>query len=208
MRIALFGAPGSGKGTQAAILQDRYSLRQLSTGNMLRAARDAGTRVGLAAKSYLEAGKLVPDDVVCGIAYDALSKCGFDNFVLDGFPRTIAQAEWLDLEMEGVGGGFRLVSLNVPHDAIIARLSKRRMHPVTGEVFHLEFNPPPEDLDTADLIQRKDDRPATIEQRLRIYDIQNATIRDHYADQGSLIEVDGVGSVQTVAGRIAASLSL
>jgi len=208
MRVALFGPPGSGKGTQAVILQDRYSLRQLSTGNMLRAARDAGTRVGLEAKHYLEAGKLVPDDVVCGIAHDALTECGFDNFVLDGFPRTIPQADWLDMEMEGVGGGFRMVSLEVPHEIIVARLSKRRMHRVTGEVFHLEFNPPPEDLDPADLIQRNDDRPEAIEQRLRVYDIQTAPIKDHYAARGALIEVDGVGDVQTVAGRIVASLSL
>ncbi|MFV1981800.1 MAG: adenylate kinase family protein, partial [Rhodothermia bacterium] len=124
------------------------------------------------------------------------------------FPRTIPQAEWLDLEMERVGGGFRMVSLEVPHDIIIARLSNRRMHRVTGEVFHLEFNPPPEDLDPVDLIQRKDDRPAAIEQRLGVYDLQTAPIKDHYVDRAALIEVDGVGDVETVAARIAASLSL
>lgn len=208
MRIALFGPPGSGKGTQAAILQDKHSLRQLSTGNMLRAARDAGTRVGLEAKHYLEAGRLVPDEMVSELAYDALVECGFDNFVLDGFPRTVAQANWLDTEMKAVGGGFRMLSLEVPHNMIIARLSKRRIHRVTGEVFHLEFNPPPEDLDPANLVQRRDDHPKAIEQRLGIYEIETAPIKDHYIDRGALIEIDGVGNVETVAGRIAESLSL
>lgn len=208
MRIALFGPPGSGKGTQAAILQDRYSLNHLSTGNMLRAAKDARTKVGIEATYYLDAGKLVPDDVVWDIAYAAMADSGFNNFVLDGFPRTIRQADWLDLELEKRPGRFRMISLEAPHRVIVERLSKRRIHRLTGEVFHLDFNPPPDALDPADLVQRKDDLPDAIEERLKVYDIQTAPIKDHYASRGSLIEVDGVGGVETVAGRIAAALSL
>jgi len=208
MRLALFGPPGSGKGTQAAILKDNYSLCHLSTGNMLRAARDAGSQVGLEAKQYMEKGELVPDEVVWNIARDALAGCHYDNFVLDGFPRTIRQADWLDAEMDRVDGGFRMVSLEVSHEVIIGRLSSRRIHKVTGEVFHLAFSPPPPDIDPDDLVQRRDDRPEAIEQRLRVYDDQTAPIKQHYARRGELIEVDGVGDVSTVALRISEALSL
>lgn len=208
MRMALFGPPGSGKGTQAAILQERYSLTQLSTGNMLRAARDAGTSVGLDANHYLEAGRLVPDAVVLVIAHEAMLECGFDSFVLDGFPRTIPQADWLDEEMERAGAPFKMVSLEVPHEIIISRLSRRRMHRVTGEVYHLKYKPPPANVPPEDLIQRNDDQPVAIEERLRVYDLETAPIKEHYAARDALVEVDGVGDIETVARRIAESLSL
>jgi adenylate kinase len=208
MRLALFGPPGSGKGTQAAILRTEYSLRHLSTGNMLRAARDAGVAVGIEAQRYMENGELVPDDLVWKIAHEALSDCNFDNFVLDGFPRTIQQADWLDADIDKLGGGFRIISLEVSHELIIDRISKRRMHRVSGEIYHLEFSPPPADLDPADLIQRRDDHPDAVEQRLRVYDRQTAPIKDHYAKRGGLTKIDGVGDVETVARRIAASLPI
>ena len=208
MRLALFGPPGSGKGTQAAILKDRFSLQHLSTGNMLRAARNAGTPVGLVAKEYMNRGELVPDSVVCEVAREGLERCGFDDFVLDGFPRTIQQADWLDDEMVRVGGGLSVVSLEVPLSVILERLSKRRLHRVTGEVYHLDLNPPPPDVDPEDLIQRKDDTPEAIKLRLKLYEEETAPIKRHYAALDSLVEVDGVGDAETVADRIVESLSL
>lgn len=207
MRLALFGPPGSGKGTQASILKDRHSLEHLSTGNMLRAARDAGTAVGLEAKRYLDQGELVPDGIVWKIAREALVECGFDDFVLDGFPRTLRQAEWLDRDIQRAGGGLKVISLEVSDNVILKRLSKRRIHRVTGEVYHLENNPPPDDVDPADLIQRADDKPQAVRLRLEVYERETAPIKDHYTRLGALIEVDGAGDVQTVAGRIAQALS-
>ena len=206
MRLALFGPPGSGKGTQAAILEEKYAVRHLSTGNMLRAAITNGTQVGLDAKSFMDAGQLVPDLVVWKIAREAVEECGFDDFALDGFPRTIRQAKWLDEDLEKRGGGLKVISLEVSDDVIIERLSQRRIHRDSGEVFHLLLNPPPADISPDDLIQRKDDLPEAIAERLRVYDAQTAPIKEHYAGEGSLFEVDGVGDVQTVADRIAGCL--
>jgi adenylate kinase len=174
---------------------------------MLRAARDAGTEVGVDARPYLESGKLVPDEVVWRIAREALSECGFDQFILDGFPRTIQQADWLDSDLDRLGGGFRVVSLEVPGTVIIDRLSQRRIHRHTGEVYHLQYNPPPEGTRPGDLVQRKDDRPEAIEQRLAVYGRETAPIKRHYAKRDALIAIDGVGEPDVVAERIAAALS-
>lgn len=203
----MFGPPGSGKGTQAAILKERYSLEHLSTGDMLRAARDAGTTVGLEAKRFLERGELVPDHVVWKIARRALAECGFDDFVLDGFPRTLQQAEWLDRDIRRVGGGLKVISLEVPDHVILKRLSKRRIHRITGEVYHLDNNPPPDDVDPADLVQRMDDKPEAIKLRLEVYERETAPIKDHYAGHGVLVTVNGSGDVRTVADRIEDALS-
>jgi adenylate kinase len=169
---------------------------------MLRAARDAGTDVGLEARPYLESGKLVPDEVVWRIAHEALSECGFDDFILDGFPRTIQQADWLDADLDQVGGGFRVVSLEVPSTIIVDRLSKRRIHRHTGEVYHLEYNPPPIGTPEEHLIQRRDDRPDAIEHRLVVYGRETAPIKQHYDARGELIKVDGVGEPAVISQRI------
>lgn len=175
---------------------------------MLRAARDAGTEIGLLAKTYMESGKLVPDDVVWQVAHEALLACNFDDFVLDGFPRTIAQADWFDADMESAGGGFRIVSLEVPERVILRRISNRRIHRVTGEIFHLEHKPPPPDTDPGDLIQRKDDAPEAVKHRLEVYDQETAPIKHHYRERGELLEVNGYGSVATVSARVFAALGV
>jgi adenylate kinase len=153
-------------------------------------------------------GELVPDAVVWEVAREALEHCEFDNFILDGFPRTIQQADWLDEDMIRVGGELSVVSLEVPLEVILERLSKRRLHRVTGEVYHLDLNPPPADVDPDDLVQRKDDTPKAIELRLKLYEEETAPIKRHYAALDALIEVDGVGDTKTVADRIVDSLSL
>jgi adenylate kinase len=202
MRLILFGPPGSGKGTQAAVLVEREGLVHLSTGNMFRAAIRQGTPIGQRAREHIDAGGLVPDDIVWGIAKEALADIGFDDFVLDGYPRTIQQAEWLDEELESDGGTPLVISLEVPDEVIIRRLSGRRMHRLTGKIYHLEFNPPPEGTNAADLVHRPDDQPDAIRNRLRIYHGETCPVKEHYRKTDMLAEIDGVGDVEVVARRI------
>ncbi len=202
MRLILFGPPGSGKGTQAAILVEREGLAHLSTGNMFRAAIRHGTAIGLRAKSHMDQGGLVPDDITWGIALEALDRIGFDDFVLDGYPRTIQQAVWLDEELVRRGADGLLISLEVPDDVIIRRLSGRRMHRLTGKIYHLEFSPPPKGTPKEDLILRPDDQPEAIRNRLEIYHAETSPVKAHYAERGLMVEVNGVGDVDEIAERI------
>lgn len=206
MRLALFGPPGSGKGTQAAILEETYALEHLSTGTMFREALREGTAIGYNAKSYIDNGELVPDEIVWGMARDAIVAEAYDNFVLDGFPRTLTQAIWLDNLLAEFGGSITMISLEVPGDLIIERLSQRRVHRVTGATYHLRFKPPPADVDPEELIQRSDDRPEAIAQRLVVYQELTAPVKLHYRERGALLEVDGVGDPLTVAKRIGAEI--
>lgn len=208
MRLILFGPPGSGKGTQAAILVEREGLVHLSTGNMFRAAIRQGTPIGLEAKKHMDAGHLVPDEITWGIARDALADLGFDDFVLDGYPRTIQQAIWLDEELGAKGGVPFFVSLEVPDDVIIRRLSGRRMHRATGKIYHVEFNPPPPGIRVDELIQRPDDRPDAIRNRLEVYYAETCPVKEHYRETGMIAEVNGVGDVDEVADRVQSVLSL
>lgn len=207
MRIILFGPPGSGKGTQAAILHEREGLVHLSTGNMFREAIQQRTPIGLRAKEYMDAGGLVPDEIAWGIAREALAALSFQDFVLDGYPRTIQQASWLDEELARRGYDPLLISLEVPRDVIVQRLSGRRMHRLTGQIYHLEFKPPPDDVLEEDLIQRPDDEPDAIRLRLDIYHAATSPVKEHYSQSGKLAEVDGVGEVESVAQRIQRVLS-
>ena len=202
MRLILFGPPGSGKGTQAAILVEREGLVHLSTGNMFRAAIRQGTPIGLRAKEHMDGGHLVPDETAWGIARDALAALGFDDFVLDGYPRTIQQAVWLDNELAERGGVPFFISLEVPDDVIVRRLSGRRMHPATGKIYHVEFNPPPESVSDDELIQRPDDHPEAILNRLEVYHTETCPVKEHYGETGMIAEVDGQGDVNEVAARI------
>ncbi len=207
MRLLLFGPPGIGKGTQSALLTERLALAHVSTGNMLRAAIRAGTPLGEEVRHYIEAGRLVPGPIVRHLADEELLRLGLDDFVLDGYPRTVEQAEWLDALL--APSGVRLdavVSLVGPDEEIIERLSRRRIHKLTGESYHLDFNPPPADLDPALVVQRVDDRPEAIRKRLQVYRAETQPVEAYYRACGLHYEVDAVGEIEDVYRRILAVL--
>jgi adenylate kinase len=207
MRTILFGPPGAGKGTQARLLEDRRSLTQISTGDIIRSAMKNETPVGLEAKSYVEKGELVPDSVVRKLAEEAIAKEGYDDFALDGYPRTTQQAEWLtefltdhDTPLHAV------ISLEVPDEVIVDRLSKRRVHKETGDTYHLDMDPPPDDVDPDLIVQRPDDQPDTIRNRLSVYHEQTAPLKAYYRERNLYQAVDGVGDIESIYQRIADTL--
>ena len=197
MNLILLGAPGAGKGTQAAVISERLNIPQISTGNIIREALRSGTEMGLKAKSFMDAGKLVPDEVVIGIIKDRLQAddCK-EGFILDGFPRTIPQAEALD-EMGVVIN--KVIDIEVPDEVIINRLSGRRVCEKCGRPYHTESLKPKVDgiCDdcTGALIQRKDDQIDTIKNRLEIYHSETEPLKGYYEAQGKLTVIDGQGSV-------------
>ena len=195
----LFGPPGAGKGTQAEIIVEMTGKPQISTGDMLRSAVSQGTELGLEAREYMEAGKLVPDQVIIGLIKDRLSESDASNGVLfDGFPRTIPQAEALS-EITEVSA---VISIEVPDEDIINRIVGRRMDPETGEIYHVSFKPPPPEL-TSRLVQRKDDNEETVRMRLAAYHDQTKPLGDWYGDMGILSTVDGTGTIQEVSQSVA-----
>lgn len=203
MRIVLFGPPGVGKGTQADLLSERLGLEHISTGVILRRAMRAGTPVGLEARRYITAGELVPDDVVRKLAEDAIAAQGFDRFILDGYPRTRQQADWLRAFLTSHDAPLHaVISLKAPDEVIIDRLSKRRINRETGENYHLDLRPPPPDVDPSLIIQRADDRPEAIRHRLNVYYEQTQPVEEHYRACGELFEVNGVGGFEEVYQRI------
>ena len=204
MNIMLFGAPGAGKGTQAKFLIEKYDIPQISTGDILRAAIKAGTEMGLEAKKFMDEGKLVPDSTIIGIIRDRLAEedCK-DGFILDGFPRTIPQAEALEELMKNMGISLdRVISLNVPDELIVGRITGRRVCPKCGASFHMEFNPPKVegicDYCGDKLVQRKDDTAETVVSRLEAYHTQTAPLFDFYTKRGIMAEVDGTKDVSEV----------
>jgi adenylate kinase len=207
MRTILFGPPGAGKGTQARLLQDRRGLTQISTGNIIRAAMKDETPVGLEAKSYVEEGELVPDSVVRKLAEEAIANEDYDDFALDGYPRTTQQAEWLTEFLTDHDTPLHVViSLEVPDEVIVDRLSKRRVHKETGDTYHLDMDPPPNDVDPDLIVQRPDDQPDTIRNRLSVYHEQTAPLKAYYRERGIYQEVDGVGDIDAIYQRIADTL--
>jgi adenylate kinase len=202
------GAPGAGKGTQARLLAERLGVPHISTGDILRQAAASGTKLGLAARSYMDAGRLVPDDVVVGIVEERLH--GVDcarGSILDGFPRTVAQAEAL----EGLGQRMTaVIELAVPQDELVERLTGRRVCRGCGTMFHLVFNPPRQadrcDRCGGQLFQRDDDLEQTIRHRMEVYARQTAPVLAHYRAAGLLREVSGTGSRDEVFSRVAASV--
>jgi len=195
--LIFMGAPGAGKGTQAREVARHFGIPQISTGDILREAVQKQTALGLAAKAKMEAGELVPDDIVCGIVEQRVgepdSKAGF---ILDGFPRTIPQAEFVDRMLQAKGRGSPLViNIRVAHDVLMKRLTGRRTCSVDGEIYNVYFNPPKKegvcDKDSGKLIQRADDNEETIRQRLAAYEQQTAPLIEYYRGKGLLYDVEG-----------------
>lgn len=208
MRLVFFGPPGAGKGTQAKLLVARFSLAQISTGDLFREALRSDTQVGREARRYVEQGKLVPDEVVNLIVEDAFERVGRDDFILDGFPRTVPQATWLLDYLEKHGTPLdAVISLRADEDIIVGRLSQRRMDPATGAIYHLDFNPPPPDVPRDRLVQRSDDRPEAIRTRLQVYEDETRPIKAFLQKHARVLEVDGLGEIDEVHGRILDALS-
>ncbi len=208
MNLILLGAPGAGKGTQAEKICEKYGIPAVSTGNIIREALKNGTDMGLKAKSYIDAGKLVPDDVVIGIIKDRLSEDDCKNgFILDGFPRTIPQAEALDNMGIVID---KVVDIEVPDDKIAARLSGRRVCLKCGATYHLEFKKPAKegvcDVCGDELVQRKDDKPETVIDRLNVYHEQTEPLKDYYAKTGKLVIVEGQEEVAETTALVFKSL--
>ena len=216
MKIILLGMPGAGKGTQARFLEEKYGIPQVSTGDMLRAAIKDGTPLGLQARSYIDRGALVPDDVVIALVKDrvAAPDCAH-GFIFDGFPRTLAQAE--ALRRSGIGVDF-VVNIEVGDEEILRRLSGRRVHPASGRTYHVVFNPPRvpgrDDVTGESLVQRRDDREETVRERIATYHELSRPLVDYY-DQWRrsgdpraprYLRVSGSGSVEQVRDEMLAGL--
>ena len=197
MNIIMLGAPGAGKGTQAAVLCEHFGIPTISTGNMIREALKNGTEMGLKAKSYMDDGKLVPDEVVIGIVKERLSEDDCKKgFILDGFPRTIPQAEALD--NMGVDIQY-VINIDVADESIIKRMSGRRVCENCGRPYHIESLKPQKDGVCDDcggtLVQRKDDHPDTVLARLDVYHKETEPLADYYKKQGQLVNVEGQNTV-------------
>ena len=197
MNLILLGAPGAGKGTQAEKICEKLGIPAISTGNMLREAMANGTEMGLKAKSFIDAGKLVPDEVVIGIIRERLQADDCKNgFILDGFPRTIPQAEALDAMGVRID---RVIDIEVPDEKIAARLSGRRVCLKCGATYHTEYKRPKTegvcDVCGDKLVQRKDDMPETVLDRLKTYHEQTEPLKDYYAKKGNLRVVEGQEAV-------------
>ena len=216
MRLILLGPPGAGKGTQAAFITEYYSIPQISTGDMLRAAVKAGTPLGVAAKKIMDAGGLVSDDIIIGLVQDRLKQpdCS-KGYLFDGFPRTIPQAD--ALKQAHVALDF-VIEIAVPEEDIIDRMSGRRVHPASGRSYHLRFNPPKvaerDDMTGEPLVQRDDDKEETVRHRLKVYRDQTRPLVDYYSNwAGSdataprYRKVEGVGSVDEIKTKIFAALA-
>lgn len=201
MRMILVGAPASGKGTQAKVLCERFSVPQIATGDMLRAAKAARTELGLKAASYMDAGKLVPDEVVIGLIEQRLQAAdAAGGFVLDGFPRTVPQAEALRELLERLGQRLdAVVQLEVPREMLVERAVLRRTDKRTGQIYHLKYNPPPPD---AELEHRVDDREETVVARLDTYEKMTAALLPYYEGKGLLLRIDGVGTPSEITERL------
>ncbi len=209
MRMILIGPPGAGKGTQAARLVDRLQIPHISSGDMLRAAVKEGTKLGLEADGYMKAGKLVPDDVVIGMILERIAKPdAAGGFMLDGFPRTIPQAEALEDAMAKAAVTIdRVLLIEVPDELLVERGVGRRNDPLTGKIYHLKFDPPPSQ-DVADrLVHRKDDTEEAITERLKYYGSWTSPLIPFYEAKGILRRVDGVGTPDEVTARITTALA-
>ncbi len=214
INLIFLGPPGVGKGTQAKMVSEKYSIPQISTGDMLRAAVKAGTDLGKEAKSFMDSGELVPDRIVIGLIAEKIESGDCKSgFILDGFPRTIAQAEELDKILNEKSINIqKVISVSAPDEELVKRLSGRRTCGSCGEVFHLVFNPPAQ-IDKCDkcdgaLFQRDDDKEDTIRERLRVYKKQTEPLIDYYTNQSLLGEVDGSDEINSVFSHICTLIEL
>jgi adenylate kinase len=208
MDLILLGPPGAGKGTQAKFMVDRWNIPQVSTGDILRAAVREGTVLGVEAKGFMDRGELVPDRVVIGIIAERLKEDdATGGFILDGFPRTLPQAEALESILTDLGRNIdHVVSIEVDEEELVDRLTGRRMCKGCGESFHVLFNPPQKegvcDRCDGELYQRDDDKEVTIRQRLDVYRNQTSPLIAFYRERGNLREIDGSGNIQDIFARI------
>ena len=208
MKIIMLGAPGAGKGTQAKYIIDRYGIPQISTGDILREAISQGTALGIEAKKYMDEGKLVPDSTMIGIIRDRLKESDCKKgFILDGFPRTLAQAEALEQLLKELNMNLdRVISLNVPDELIVGRIIGRRVCSKCGASFHVINNPPKVDgicdYCGGELIMRKDDNKETVEKRLIAYHEQTAPLFNFYKGKGIMSEVDGTAEISEITKKI------
>ncbi len=216
MRLILLGAPGAGKGTQAAFIVEKFGIPQISTGDMLRAAVKAGTPLGVEAKKHMDSGGLVPDDVIIGLVAERIKQADCANgFLFDGFPRTIPQAD----AMKAAGVVLdHVVEIDVDNEEIIKRMSGRRVHPTSGRTYHVVFNPPKvagkDDATGEDLVQRDDDREEVVRKRLEVYQNQTRPLVDYYlgwaksgvAGAPKYACIAGVGSVDQIRDKVFAAL--
>ena len=212
MNLILLGPPGAGKGTQAKKMVDAYGIPQISTGDMLREAVKNQTQLGMEAKKFMDAGQLVPDEVVIGLVTARLSKPDTDKgFMLDGFPRTVPQAGELDKVLADLKKDLdHVVSIEVANEELMGRLTGRRTCKACGAGFHVIFDPPKEegkcDKCSGELYQRDDDNEATVSNRLKVYDTQTKPLIDYYQGKCLLRPVDGVGAIDDIFGRVKAVL--
>jgi adenylate kinase len=216
MRVILLGAPGAGKGTQAQFITERYAIPQISTGDMLRAAVAAGTELGKQAKGIMESGGLVSDDLIIALVKERIAQDDCANgFLFDGFPRTIPQAQALK------DAGIKIdhvVNIDVADEEIVQRLSGRRVHPASGRVYHIKYNPPKvegkDDVTGEDLVQRDDDQEGTVKKRLEVYHQQTEPLVDYYSEWAAkepeaapvYSRIPGVGSVSDITAQVGAAL--
>ena len=213
MNIILLGPPGAGKGTQAKMLVEQYGIPQISTGDILRAAVKEGTQLGKEAKSYMDKGGLVPDSVVIGIVEERIQQPDCDRgYMLDGFPRTVPQAEALDGMLKNLTSQIdHVVSIEVENEELVKRLTGRRTCRDCGAGFHVMFDPPEQegvcDKCGGELYQRDDDNVATVTSRLEVYGDQTLPLIDYYQGQGKVRPIDGVGEIKQIFGRITGVLS-
>ena len=213
LNLILFGPPGAGKGTQAERLRKDFELPYIATGDMLRANVKEATELGKKAKEYMDAGDLVPDELIVAMAADRLSQDDAqDGFILDGFPRTIEQAEALDKQLSEMSRRVTAALLiDVPDEEVIRRLSGRRMCVKSGHNYHVEFDPPKHDgicdQDGSRLVQREDDKPEVIENRLRVYHEKTKPLVDYYDERGQMRRIDGTRDPADVHGHIRAVIA-
>lgn len=213
LNLILLGPPGAGKGTQAERLTDDFNLPYVATGNILRAAVADETQLGKQAKTFMDAGELVPDEVITGVILEAVEgPQARDGFLLDGFPRTIAQAQALGAGLDRLDRRLTAaILIEVPDDEVVRRMSGRRVSVKTGRVYHVEFDPPKHegrcDVDGSRLVQRDDDKPETVKHRLEVYHEQTAPLIGYYEDLGLLRRFDGTRSPTEVHDHIRATIA-